>query len=915
MRSLTTLGLFAFSLGFVPLGCSSPDDAAQAPADAGPDLGLPRDPEDYREPPASCALNCDLQEGCEPDGYRCPAMSPWGALPHADACPKWDGTYPAPQAGKCAASLPTGAAAKKTGVDPSDPNTTILPTGYRAKPAGTTATLADTQGGFPTNVVAVDGTDLVVVVDGGIRDHAVRLVDTQELETAPDKAVKGLVRYGGGESTNFGAVVVKGAGPDLRRAYVAGGSAAAARLLAFDIDVVKRELRAVPSEDLPLPLSGAGRPMPSGVAARPDGKLVVGTQNNASGARLFVVDPATKKASAPIAIGNNEIFTVYLHPSDTAGRYAYVSSWDGDRVDVVDLEAAKVVKSIPVAKAPQAFVALDGRYLALISSDADVVTVVDTLIDGWAKVSETKIVEGSGYGWAPSGAAWDPATKRLYVSLAGLNAVAMFDVAVGAGAPALSLRGMVPTEWWPTAVTLRPTDGALVVVNGKGRGAGSNPIPFKPSEGNITNLMRGSVQLVPPSELGAFTGKTAVDALTDLTKLDGAPKVECGGAAYDFPIPATNTAGPSKVIKRVVFAIKENKTFDAVFGDLAGVDGDPKLIMAPGQMDAIFANERRIAQQFTVFDNYYTSAEQSLQGHVWTAYGRTTEFVERTWLAAWGRGLRLPVMGVAQGKPVEGSMFNWFQREKILFDNMGELAGAADDDKRTPKNCCLDPLYPGKFYAQDESDARKACYIAARARVTCDLKPFTYAVMPNDHTAGGSPGSPTVETYIAVGDEGTGQLLEALSKSPLWQETLVVVTMDDPQDGGDHVDSHRTPLLFAGPWVKRGYVSKGHYDTTSIHKLFAHIYGIPYPNEIVARASLPLDAFTSTPDYAPYDSVRRATKLACNPKTGKAATTAMMSHWDFSQPDQAPGLSAQIWELLHDGAPPPAGYGADDEDD
>lgn len=907
-------GLVSFSLSLALFGCSSSDDQDQGANDASPDLGLSQDPEDYRDPPRSCALECGA-EGCEPDGYQCPALADWKVLPHAGSCPKWDGTFPAPVTGKCSASLPTGAAAKKTGVDPEDPATTILPTGYRAKPAGKTAALSDTQGGFATNVVPIDGTDLVIVVDGGIRDHAVRLVDTKALEADPATAIKGLVRYGSAENVNYGAVVLPGATSTTRRVYVAGGNGPTARLLAFDVDVSKSELKANVAEDLPMPITGTTKPMPSGIAVRPDGKLVVATQNNAGGARLYVVDRATKKAGEPIVLGNNELFTVFIHPKDATGRYAYVSSWDGDRVDVVDLDAAKVIKSVPVAKAPQAFVALDDRYLALVSSDADVITIFDTLVDGWAKVSEQKVVEGSGYGWAPSGVAWDATNKRLYVSLAGLNAVAMYDAVLGTGAPTLSLRGMLPTEWWPTGVAVRSSDSGIVVINGKGRGTGSNPIAFKPSEGNITNLMKGSVQVVGPTELATYTGKTAVDALTDLTKLAGAPKVDCGGAPYDFPIPATNTEGPSKVIKRVVFAIKENKTFDAVFGDLPGLDGDPKLIMAPGQMETLFGNQRKIAKTFTVFDNYYTSAEQSLQGHVWTVYGRTTEFVERTWLTAWGRGLRLPVMGVSIGKPVEGSLFNWFQREKVLFDNMGELPGAADDDKKLPKNCCLDSLYPGKFYAMDEPDGRKACYIAARARVTCDLKPFTYAVMPNDHTSGGSPGSPTVESYIAVGDEGTGMLIEALSHTPDWANTLVVVTMDDPQDGGDHVDAHRTPLMFAGPWVKHGYVSKGHYDTSSIHKLFAHIYGIPYSNEIVARASLPLDAFTSTPDYTPYDHIKRSVKLACNAKEGAAATAAKMSNWDFSQPDQAPGLSAQIWQLLHEGAPPPAGYGEADDDD
>jgi len=902
MRALRLSVLVSMSVLF--LACSS--ESKEEPA---LDSGLSSDPEDYRSPPTSCALECpNNQENCEPNGYECPAMSPWDRLPHADACAKWDGKFPAPVAGKCNASLPTGAAAKKTGPDPADPNTTILPTGYFAKPVGKTIALSDTQGGFAANVLAIDGTDLAVVIDTGIKDHAVRLVDTKAIETAPAGAIKSLVRYGSSESLTHGGVVVAGATPTTRKLYVAGGYGADTRLYAFDIDVTAGTLKANATNNIPLSIEGAGKPQPSGMAVRPDGKLVVGTQGNGASSQIFVIDPATKTVLKQIPIAKRDIFAVFIHPADTAGKYAYVSSWDGDRVDVVDLDGGSVLKSIPVGKSPQAFVAIDTRYMALVSSDADEITLFDTLPDSWALVSKTKIVEGTGYGWAPSGVAYDATAKRLYVSLAGLNAVATYDVVTGAGAPALSLHGMVGTEWWPTAVALRQ-DGALVVVNGKGRGTGANPIAFKPSDGNITSLTKGSVQVVPSTDLAAST-KTGIDALTDLAKLEGAPKVDCGGAAYDFPIPATNTEGPSKVIKKVVFAIKENKTFDAVFGDVQGLDGDPKLVMAPGQMEVLFGNQRKIAKTFTNFDNYYTAAEQSLQGHIWTAYGRITEFSERTWLVAWGRGIRLPTMGVAQGKPVEGSLFDWFVREKVDYDNMGELAGASDL-KKPPS----DPQYPGVFYAQALPDGVKACYIAARSRVLCDLKPFTYAVMPNDHTAGGSAGQATVESYIAIGDEGTGMLVDALSKGPDWANTLVVITMDDPQDGGDHVDAHRTPLMFAGPWVKRGYVSKGHYDTSSLHKLFAHIYGVKYPNEIVARAALPLDAFTSTPDYTPYEFVKRTVKLACNAKGTPASTTAAMSNWDFSEPDQAPGIGRQVWEILHNGQAPPDGYGDDDDDD
>jgi len=361
--------------------------------------------------------------------------------------------------------------------------------------------------------------------------------------------------------------------------------------------------------------------------------------------------------------------------------------------------------------------------------------------------------------------------------------------------------------------------------------------------------------------------------------------------------------------------VKENKTFDGVLGDLPGVEGKADLVMAPGQMEAVFGNQRKAAKTFTVFDNYYTSAEQSIQGHVWTAFGRTTEYIERTWLVTWGRNFRgLPTAGIVPvGKPVEGSIFTWLQRESVMFDDMGESVGAADNDGKTPRNYGLDPQYPGRFYAMDEPDTRKSCYIVARARASCDLKPFTYAVQPNDHTGGGSAGRPTPETYIAVGDEGVGILIEGLSKSPIWNETLVIVTMDDPQDGGDHIDAHRTPLFMASPWIKRGYVSKGHYDTSSIHKLIAHIFGKPYLNEEVARASLPFDAFTSTPDYTPFDRIPRTAPLTCNPGGTKAATEAASAGWDLSQPDQAPGIARQLWEHFHpEGTPAPPGLDDDD---
>jgi hypothetical protein len=878
--------------------------------------------EDLLSPPDSCAFECSSQATCEPKGYQCPALAPWDEISHAEACPKWDGkSFPA-ITGKCTASVPTGEAAKRDGVDPADSTTTILPTGQRTKPTGKVSVFDDYKGQFPTNVVSVPGSDLVIVVDGGIQEQSVRLVDTALIGSpAPAKPVVGSEKFTGSTSVNYGAAIVPGSTP--LRVYVSGS--AGSIVYAFDVDVAAKTLTRKSSEDIKVtlppdkPKGGglAGGYYLSGIAVSPDGKrLYAGTAAAPSGTTpVFEIDLATKKVSKTFDLGSREVFAVTFHPVDTEGRYVWASIWDGSRIDVIDTTTSSV-RSINVGKNPQAFAPIGTRYLAVVASDGDELSILDTLPAGGGEVLKLPVAATSkNHGFSPSGVAYDDTAKRLYVTLAGLNAVAAFDVTdPGSGPPGLLPAGMIGTEWWPTAITLR-ADGSLVVLNGKGRGTGANPIPFKPSEGDITDRMRGSIQLVPtPTAKTLSDGNAVVEAATQVGNLGGTSKVDCAGAPYDFPVPSTNTDGPSKLIKHVVFVVKENKTFDGVLGDMPGVEGDPKLVMAPGKMDSVFGNQRKVGTTFTQFDNYYTSAEQSIQGHVWTAYGLTSEFIERTWLVNWGRGFRsIPTAGITPvGSPIEGSIFSWLQREGVLFDDMGEPVGSAGDDGKSPKNWGLDGAYPGVFYAMDRPDSQKSCYIVARARASCDLRPFTYAIQPNDHTNGSSAGSPTPETYIAMGDEGTGILIDGLSKSPAWADTLVIVTMDDPQDGGDHIDAHRTPLWMASPWIKRGYVSKGHYDTSSIHKLIANIFGKPYLNEEVARASLPLDAFTSTPDYTPFEHLPRTTPLACNPGGTKAATEAAMSGWDTSQPDQAPGIGRQIWEHFHpDGTPAPAGLDDD----
>jgi hypothetical protein len=138
-------------------------------------------------------------------------------------------------------------------------------------------------------------------------------------------------------------------------------------------------------------------------------------------------------------------------------------------------------------------------------------------------------------------------------------------------------------------------------------------------------------------------------------------------------------------------------------------------------------------------------------------------------------------------------------------------------------------------------------------------------------------------------------VVDAISHSPLWASSVIFITEDDPSQGGEHVDNHRTPLVVVSPWVPRGSVSHTHADVASLHKLFAHIFGKPYPNVEVENAALPLDLFTSTPDYTPYTYAPRTFPLVCgNASTMSIVETQLTASWEWDGPDEQPGLDAQV---------------------
>jgi DNA-binding beta-propeller fold protein YncE len=883
-----------------PLATSQANTGGGAPGTgggggAGGQGGAAVDPNDLLTPPKSCAYECPDIAQCPESKtpYVCPAMADYKSLPHLDACGGWDGTYPAPAQGKCTATAPTGAALARTGKDAKDPSTYVLPDGRRTKPAGAEWIWGETEllGGMTGAIAAIPGTSLVLTIDTG-EQHSVRLVDTTKIGSGDP--VLGYVKFDAPAYLNRSIAFVP-----PNRAYVA---TAYGVVQALAIDVAKGTIARDDASSLTLPGSKDANGDPTAwyvaaVAVSPDGKRLVATPVDEQKALVFDVDPASptyKTQLGAVDLGVSQTFGAAFDPNDAAGRYVYVSCWGDEKVLEVDLADAakpKVARTFATDKDPEGLAFLDARWMAIANDLGETLSLVDRVAGTVTKLPvET---EAGLRGLDVSALAWDPAGKRLWATLAGVNAVAAYDVDLGASPPKLSPAGRLPTAWWPSGVVVQP-DGGVVVTTLRGYGLGRFDGSFPIGGGAGVKKMRGSVSRVFPAPTAAdlAAGESAVKATIAVGAQDGFPKVECPAGADDFPVPPTNDAGPSKKIDHIVFIVRENKTFDALLGDLPTVEGDPTMAMKASSkdMDRVWPNFRALAKAFTIGDNFFNLAMQSTQGHTWTTYGRANDFDELTWDDA---ARLVPLSGVANiGRPVEGSLFDWLQNNKVRYDILGEIVGnpASLPADYSP----IDFKYPGgPFQNISFIDLPKSCHAAARARVSCDLGKLTYMTLPNDHTVGVSEKNATPEVMCAVNDEATGMIVDAISHSPMWASTLVIITEDDPQQGGDHVDYHRAPLVLVSPWVKRGYVSKTHIDVASLHKLFAHVLGLPYPNLVVKNAGLPLDMFTSTPDYAPYSFTHRVWPLEC----GKAATRIeeeLTGSWDFSKPDAQPGLDAQV---------------------
>lgn len=562
----------------------------------------------------------------------------------------------------------------------------------------------------------------------------------------------------------------------------------------------------------------------------------------------------------------------------TAGSQAVVDPQTGiastGTVSVIDIAARKTVNEIAVGLHPCAMALSPGAArLYVANANSDTISVIGTLAEKVIDTYDVKPMKNLPFGSAPNALVLSRDGRTLYVANGGNNLVAALDAANG------KLHGLIPTGWYPGAIRLRTADGLLCVANTKGVGGHDTSANVENKKKNFgenwhgynTHDAQGSVSLIPApdaAELAAYTFRAACNMRLPLMN-----EILTMPAAENTLKPVPSRPGERSPFKHVLYIIKENRTYDQVFGDLPQGNGDSSLCLFGRD---VTPNHHALAEEFVLLDNFYCNGVLSADGHQWTNEGYVTDYLEKSF-GGWPRSYPYEGEDAVAFAP-SGFIWDHVLRKGLTFRDYGEFVHA----KITPKNATWTDVYrdyldgtekvsiraesplhtlgpylcptfigfPG--IVQDVYRAREFLeeFRAFEARGECPN--FMIMLLPNDHTSGTREGLPTPRAMVADNDLALGQIVEAVSHSRFWPETVIFVVEDDPQAGLDHVDSHRTVALCISPYTKRGYVDSSYYNQTSMLRTIELVFGLLPMNQFTMAANPMLDCFAETPNLAPY---------------------------------------------------------------
>lgn len=739
-----------------------------------------------------------------------------------------------------------------------------LPTGQLLDPAGVVTDV----GQMPLAMVPTPGGRRVVLLLNGYREQGLQVVDRagRVTQTVPLEA----------------AFIGLAFTPDGRTLYASGGNQDVVYRFAWDGDSALLRDSLVLA---PKPTNRDGTRYPAGLALSPDGGRLYVAENLADS--LAVVDLASGQVTQRLATGRYP-YGVAVTPEGTV----FVSNWGANTLSVFAESGGRLaaLRPLEAGRHPSALLLnASGTRLFVASGSTDRIAVVDTRARRVVAELRDPPPE-AGEGSTPNALALSADGTRLFAAEADANAVAVFDLAAAtADVPAASgtdqLAGRIPVGWYPTA--LLALGDTLVVANGKGRIAGPNPGGPRPG------------RRTPPREytLGQIQGSLVITRLAravgpELAALTARVERANGWRAPGRP-------GRYPPIRHVIYVVRENRTYDQVFGDLPQADGDTALLFFGRD---VTPNAHALAERFGIYDRFFVNAEVSADGHNWSMAAYATDYTQKTTptnYASDGRtydyeGMnrgRIPEEDVAE--PSQGYLWDLAERAGITFRNFGEyVAEEGEADARRYRGtkpflrAHTDSLFP--WFDMSIPDQRRADIWLTQFRqweAAGDMPRLQIMHLPRDHTQGAAERYHTPKAMVADNDLALGRIVEAVSRSRFWGSTVIFVLMDDSQNGPDHVDSHRSPMLVVSPWARPGVYHR-FTNTTDVLRTIEELLGLGHLSQF-DRWGRPLrENWLDRPDTAAYAAITPVQRIdEMNPPRTRAAR--LTERLDFSRVDAA----------------------------
>ena len=693
--------------------------------------------------------------------------------------------------------------------------------------------------------------------------------------------------------------------------------------------------------------------IPSGLAVSPDGKRLYVTLNLSN--RLAELEAATGRVLRFCDTG--------VAPYDVVlgGDKAYVSNWGGRRpgpesvtgpaghgtrvrvdstrfiasegsITIVDLQHGAARAELLVGLHPSAMaLSRNGRYLVVANAASDTLSVVDLRSEKVVESIWTRQNPGDLFGATPNALAFDKSGQTLFACNGTQNAVAVVSFSPGKS----KLLGLIPVGWFPGAILYDPPRDRIYVANIKGIG------PGEPRKSNgrprfNSHQYYGSISLFQRPALTELPGMTR-QALANM-RYPLLAQAALKPRAAQTPRPVPERVGEPSVFKHVIYIIKENRTYDQILGDVAQGDGDPELCVFG---DLVTPNQHKLVHDFVLLDNTYCSSILSADGHQWATTAFATDYMEKSFAGfprSYPDGMEDDDVDALAYSPAGFIWDDALAHRKTLRD-YGEFAITRKswaDKSRKGDPGFLDhyreftqDTHTITLYSEPAVESLRPCLdtntvgwdlavpdVFRAAQFISELKRFEQTgkfpelliiCLPNDHTSGTDPGSPTPAAQVADNDLAFGQIVEAISHSSFWKESCIFAIEDDPQAGWDHVSGYRTTAYVVSPYTKRSSVVSTQYNHTSVLRTIELMLGLPPMNQMDATATPMFDCFTNTADFTAFTSLTNNISLdKMNPPAKKISDATLRrdayvsSRLPLSKPDQCPEdtLNRILWHAM-----------------